>query len=129
MSHRGTVHGWVCRAVPVLSGFHRVWASAAYIPTGCRACVVLLGVFRVLHLTRAAKRAEARPERDSSHLAVRVGRGQSPGRPGRSPAITARYGRQAASTPAHSDVVDAVQELADETKPEAENDASQAAHG
>ncbi|CAM9840297.1 unnamed protein product, partial [Ectocarpus sp. 12 AP-2014] len=74
-------------------------------------------VAKKLWLAAEAKRAGARPGRDSSYLPVRPGHGQSPawpgrspGYPGRSPAIAARYRRTAASTPAaHSDVVEAVE--------------------
>ncbi|CAM9111431.1 unnamed protein product [Ectocarpus sp. 4 AP-2014] len=73
-------------------------------------------VAKKLWLAAEAKRAGARPGRDSSYLPVRRRHGQSlawpgrsPGYPGRSPAVGARYRRTAASTPAaHSDVVEAV---------------------
>ncbi|CAN0557956.1 unnamed protein product, partial [Ectocarpus sp. 12 AP-2014] len=73
-------------------------------------------VAKKLWLAAEAKRAGARPGRDSSYLPVRARHAQSlawparsPGYPSRSPAIGARYRRTAASTPAtHSDVVEAV---------------------
>ncbi|CAN0110784.1 unnamed protein product, partial [Ectocarpus sp. 12 AP-2014] len=74
-------------------------------------------VAKKLWLAAEAKRAGARPGRDSSYLPVRARHGQSPAWPARSPgypvgspAIGARYRRMAASTPAaHSDVVEAVE--------------------
>ncbi|CAB1103728.1 unnamed protein product [Ectocarpus sp. CCAP 1310/34] len=73
-------------------------------------------VTKKLWLAAEAKRVGARPGRGSSHLPVRAGHGQSPawsgrspGYHGRSPAIAARYRQPAVSTPAHSDVLKAVE--------------------
>ncbi|CAB1103909.1 unnamed protein product [Ectocarpus sp. CCAP 1310/34] len=73
-------------------------------------------VAKKLWLAAEAKRVGARPGRGSSHLPVRAGHGQSPawsgrspGYHGRSPAIAARYRQPAVSTPAHSDVLKAVE--------------------